>query len=109
MGGLFWRSLEPTGASGSDYTNPEALKEIRGAYDLNNRKPRTEVISAMENVIQHQKDNNIYVSKRLSGGAFDIIPDDINHQDMKNPILIARRHGAKAIYEPKPRHVHIQF
>ena len=109
MPDLFWRSLEPTGASGPDYTNPEALKEIRGAYDLNNRKPRAEVISAMVNVIHHQKDNNVYVSEHLSSGAFDIITDYINHQDMKKLILIARRQGAKATYEPKPRRVHIQF
>ncbi len=97
------------GASGSDYTNREALKEIRDAYDLNNRKPRTEVIAAMANVIQRQKDNNVYVSKHMIDGAFDISPKYINHQDMEKLILIARRHGAKATYEPQPKHVHIQF
>ena len=34
---MYWKFK--AGASGSDYTNREALKEIRGAYDLNNKNP----------------------------------------------------------------------
>jgi len=105
---MYWKFK--AGASGSDYVNQKALLEIRNTYDdLKNRKSRSEVIAAMTRVIQRQKDNNTYISKHIIDGAFDISPIYINHQDMEKLILIARRHGAKATYEPKPAHVHIQF
>lgn len=104
---MYWKFK--AGASGSDYTNREALKEIRDAYDLNNRKPRNEVIAAMEKVIQKQKDNNIYISKHMIDGAFDIDARQLKYREKEKLILIARRQGAKAIYEPWTNHVHIQF
>ena len=104
-----WRLPERTGASGSDYTNREALKEIRDAYDLNNRKPRTEVIVAMAKVIQRQKDNNAYIYKHMIDGAFDILVEPLNDREIEKLILIARRRGEKATYEPQPKHIHIQF
>jgi len=104
---MYWKFFR--GASGADYTNREALKEIRDAYDLNNRKPRNEVIAAMEKVIQKQKDNNVYISKHMIDGAFDIDANKLKDREKEKLIWIARRQGAKAIYEPWTKHVHIQF
>src|ERR1043165_1446725 len=55
------------------YLNHKAANEIKAAFDLarSQGKPKTEVLKAMTTVIETQMRNKVFLSRHLTGRAFD--------------------------------------
>src|SRR4051794_19252577 len=55
------------------YLNHKAANEIKVAFDLarSQGKPKSEVLKAMAAVIQTQMNNKVFLSRHLTGRAFD--------------------------------------
>lgn len=94
------------------YVNQKAAKEIKVAYDVavNAGKPKADVIKAMAQVIQTQIDNKVYLSKHLTGRAFDVRNKGMTPKH-KNTFkqVVQTVGGTSMIEEFKPPHFHLQL
>jgi hypothetical protein len=98
------------GSNGSDYANQPALREIRQTYlrDVD-RRSRSEVIHAMTEVIARQIQRGVFISRHLSGRAFDIRSVDISAPDRAALDRIVHEQGGQLLPEGHPPHIHIQL
>jgi hypothetical protein len=95
----------------SIYTNKEAVKEIKEAYNaaVEAGKSKDEIVSDVTGVIQSQVDSGVYVSKHLAGNAFDVRSQGMTpaqKQDFRKSVAEA---GGTVIEEGIPPHFHVQF
>ena len=94
------------------YTNQKAAREIKAAYDLavSAGKSKSEVIKAMADVIGKQVKSKIYLSKHLTGKAFDVRSKDMTaHQKQTFKQVVQTIGGVTMLEEGKPPHFHIQL
>lgn len=102
-----------SGATGSDYRNRAAFRDLRNAYDagLAAKKTRQQVIDDMSSVIDQQARKGVFISRHLTGRAVDIRTRGQGFTRQQYSILragIERQSGA--IHpEGRPPHVHVQF
>jgi len=94
------------------YTNHKAASEIKAAFDLaqSQREAKAETIQAMPKVIENQMNAKVFISRHLTGKAFDVRNTDMNSKrqnSFKQVVLIIG--GATALPEGKPPHFHIQL
>jgi hypothetical protein len=94
------------------YTNQKAAQEIKAAYDsaVSAGKSKGEVIKAMAAVIEKQIRNKVYISKHLTGKAFDVRSRDMTTNQKKTfKQVVQTIGGLTMIEEGKPPHFHIQL
>lgn len=94
------------------YINQKAAQEIKIAYDLavSAGKPKAEVLKAMANVIENQMKNKVFISKHLTGKAFDVRSKDMTATQKKVFKQVVQSIGGMTmIEEGKPPHFHIQL
>jgi len=99
------------GASGDDYVNQKALKEIRDAYDEGAAAglSKDEVVENMRSIIQSQVNSGIFVSKHLNNGAADVSVTGLNSKERRQLYKSARASGFKVHPEGHPRHLHVEL
>jgi hypothetical protein len=107
------------GASGKDYENQDALREIKHKYDqamkdgekrgLKGADLRTFVVSQMTDVIQGQVDDGMLISKHLTGDAADVRTNNLTQQQKNALEQAAKQAGGKTHPEGKPEHLHVEF
>jgi len=95
------------------YTNQEAAKEIRDAYDLGKQSEENyeDIINAMSGVVLNQISKGVYISKHLRAGAVDISQNGMTDDDKSKFELCAEttENVDKVLDEEKPVHYHVQI
>ena len=94
------------------YTNQKAAQEIKAAYDkaVSSGKAKAEVLRMMAEVISTQMKNRVYISKHLTGKAFDVRNMDMTASQKKVfKQVVQNVGGVTMIQEGKPPHFHIQL
>ncbi|RXR25586.1 hypothetical protein [Sphingobium fluviale] len=99
------------GASGSDYSNRRALREIKAAYVTGRMagQDRHGTILAMEQVIERQIKNGVYISRHLIARAIDIRVNGLAAGERQALHDAVRKAGGKVHPEGRPPHLHVQF
>jgi hypothetical protein len=107
------------GASGDDYANQGALREIKDKYDqalqdgqkqgLKGADLKAFVVKQMTDVIQGQVDHGILISKHLTGNGADIRTINLTQQQKNALEEAARQAGGKTHPEGHPEHLHVEF
>jgi len=70
------------------------------------RAPNT--TSAMAAIIRRYMDQGRYLSRHMRGDAFDLRSRNLTAAQRQQVMSAAQQMGAKAIYETKPPHIHIE-
>jgi len=70
------------------------------------RAPNT--TSAMAAIIRRYMNQGRYLSRHMRGDAFDLRSRNLTAAQRSQVMSAAQRMGAKAIYETKPPHIHIE-
>jgi|ERR1700686_770324 len=94
------------------YTNHKAANEIKAAFDLaqSQGKTETEIIQAMTKVIENQMKGKVFISRHLTGKAFDVRNTDMNAKQQNSfKQVVQMVGGATVLPEGKPPHFHIQL
>ncbi len=94
------------------YTNQKAAQEIKVAYDLavTAGKPKADIIKAMTEVVENQIKSKNFISKHLTGRAFDVRSKDMSPNQKKVfKQVVQTIGGASMIEEGKPPHFHLQL
>jgi predicted DNA-binding protein len=94
------------------YLNHKAANEIKAAFDLAKSagKPKAKILEAMEEVIESQIERKIFISRHLTGRAFDVRSNNLTlkeHNLFKQAAQSAG--GVTVLVEGKPPHFHIQL
>jgi hypothetical protein len=99
------------GASGSDYANQQAMRQIRQAYrdGMANGQTRDQIIANMTAVIENQVNRGIYISPHMTGRGADIRTRDLSPDERQRLEQIVRDEGGTPLPEGRPPHLHIQF
>ena len=93
------------------YKNQVAAKEIKKAYDDGSaaKKPKNEIISDIEKIIDSQIKKGVYISKHLKKGAVDIRSRDMSSDEKIKFKRVAKGIAVVVILETTPPHFHLQF
>ncbi|HEY0322611.1 MAG TPA: hypothetical protein VGC66_16780 [Pyrinomonadaceae bacterium] len=94
------------------YLNHKAANEIKAAFDLarSEGKPKAEVLKAMTAVIESQIKSKVFISRHLTGRAFDVRDKDMTAQQQTVFKQVAQTVGGVTVLpEGKPPHFHIQL
>lgn len=94
------------------YTNAKAAKEIKVAYDLatSQGKSRADTLKAMTAVIESQIGRGVYISRHLTGRAFDVRNKDMTPKQQTAFKQVAQTVGGVTVLpEGKPPHFHVQL
>lgn len=94
------------------YTNHKAASEIKAAFDLaqSHGKKEAETIQAMTKVIENQINAKVFISRHLTGKAFDVRNTDMNSKQQNSfKQVVQKVGGATVLPEGKPPHFHIQL
>lgn len=98
------------GGSYTIYKNHTAAKEIYDIYT--NSEPNTDknkIISAMEEKITEQINDQNYISKHLKSGAVDIRSRDMSNNEKATFKKVAKPYASVIILETKPPHFHLSL
>lgn len=96
----------------SIYLNQKAAQEIKRAHDVAvaAKKPQPEVLKAMTAVIAEQIKRKVFISKHLTGRAFDVRNLDMtSKQKQIFKQVVQQTGGVSMIEESKPPHFHLQL
>ncbi len=96
----------------SIFLNQKAAQEIKRAHDsaVNAGKAKAQVLAAMTAVIEDQITRKVFLSKHLTGRAFDVRSNDMTAQQ-KQVFKQVVQHvgGVSMLDEGKPPHFHLQL
>jgi peptidyl-tRNA hydrolase len=94
------------------YINHKAANEIKVAFDLakSQGKAKADILNAMAVVIEKQIASKVFISRHLTGRAFDVRNKDMtpNQQNIFRQV-IQTRGGMTVLPEGKPPHFHVQL
>jgi hypothetical protein len=94
------------------YINHKAANEIKAAFDLakSRGKAKADILNAMAAVIAKQVERKVFISRHLTGRAFDVRNIDMtpNQQNIFKQV-IQTLGGMTVLPEGKPPHFHIQL
>jgi hypothetical protein len=94
------------------YINHKAANEIKAAFDLakSQGKAKADVLKAMAAVIEKQVERKVFISRHLTGKAFDVrnIDMTLNQQNIFKQV-IQTIGGMTLLPEGKPPHFHVQL
>lgn len=96
----------------SIFLNQKAAQEIKQAHDIAVAagKSKAKVLEAMTAVIEDQIKRKVFISKHLTGRAFDVRSKDMTAQHKKVfKQVVQHMGGVSMIEEGKPPHFHIQL
>jgi predicted nucleotide-binding protein len=96
----------------SIYLNQKAAQEIKRAHDVAvaAKKPQAEVLKAMTAVIEDQIKRKVFISKHLTGRAFDVRNRDMTAKQKQTfKQVVQHTGGVSMIEEGKPPHFHLQL
>jgi pyrroline-5-carboxylate reductase len=96
----------------SIFLNQKAAQEIKQAHDIAVAagKPRVEILKAMTAVIEEQIKRKVFLSKHLTGKAFDVRNNDMSPKQKKEfKQVVQHIGGVSMIEEGKPPHFHLQL
>ncbi|HKN84611.1 MAG TPA: hypothetical protein VJW17_14280 [Pyrinomonadaceae bacterium] len=94
------------------YTNHKAASQIKAAFDLAQSQGKTnaEIIQAMTRVIENQMKAKVFLSRHLTGKAFDVRNTDMNSKQQNSfKQVVQKVGGATVLSEGKPPHFHVQL
>ena len=94
------------------YTNHKAANEIKAAYDLarSQGKPKSDTLKAMAAVIDSQIKRGVFISRHLTGRAFDVRNKDMTAKQQTVFKQVAQTVGGVTVLpEGKPPHFHVQL
>ena len=94
------------------YTNHKAASQIKAAFDLAQSQGKTnaETIQAMTLVIESQMKAKVFISRHLTGKAFDVRDTDMNSKQQNSfKQVVQKVSGATVLPEGKPPHFHVQL
>jgi len=94
------------------YLNHKAANEIKVAFDLAQSagKSKAETLKAMTAVIESQMKRKIFISRHLTGRAFDVRNQDMTARQQSIFKQVAQSvGGVTVLQEGKPPHFHIQL
>ena len=94
------------------YLNHKAANEIKAAFDLakSQGKAKADVLKAMEAVIERQIKSKVFLSRHLTGKAFDVRNIDMTAKQQKVFKQVAQTvGGVTLLQEGKPPHFHVQL
>jgi Arc/MetJ family transcription regulator len=96
----------------SIFLNQKAAQEIKQAHDIAVAagKSKTQVLAAMTAVIESQIARKVFISKHLSGRAFDVRSKDMTPKQQTVFKQVVQHVGdVSMILEGKPPHFHLQL
>ncbi len=95
----------------SDYVNRQAAKEIKDAYQAGESAHQSDadIRAAMTRVIEAQVARGTFISRHLTGNAFDVRIEGLSAAEREALEAAAKASGAKVLLESKPPHLHVQF
>lgn len=96
----------------SIFLNQKAAQEIKRAHDIavSAGKSKDEVLKAMTAVIEDQIKRKVFISKHLTGRAFDVRSKDMTaKQQTTFKQVVQHVGGVSMINEGKPPHFHLQL
>lgn len=94
------------------YEDREASAEIQQAYDRATAagKPASEVIAAMQSVLQGQVERGVYISAHLRAGAVDVRSTSMSPGERRAFRSLAQdAAGVRLLEEQHPPHFHLQI
>jgi hypothetical protein len=94
------------------YLNHKAANEIKAAFDLTRSagKSKAETLKAMAAVIESQMKRKVFISRHLTGRAFDVRNQDMTAKQQGIFKQVAQSvGGVTVLQEGKPPHFHIQL
>lgn len=94
------------------YLNHKAANEIKAAFDLAKAqgKVKDDVLKAMEAVIESQIKSKVFLSRHLTGKAFDVRNTDMTPKQQKAFKQVTQTiGGVTLLQEVKPPHFHVQL
>jgi hypothetical protein len=94
------------------YTNHKAANEIKAAFDLarSQGKSKSDTIKAMTAVIESQVERGVFISRHLTGKAFDVRNKDMTAKQQAVFKQVAQTIGGVTVLpEGKPPHFHVQL
>jgi hypothetical protein len=94
------------------FLNQKAAQEIKQAHDIAKAagKSKAQVLAAMTAVIEGQIARKVFISKHLTGRAFDVRSKDMTpKQQAIFKQVVQQVGGASMILEGKPPHFHLQL
>lgn len=94
------------------YINHKAANEIKAAFDLarSQGKSKTDVLKAMSAVIEKQVANKVFLSRHLTGRAFDVRNKDMTPKQQNIFKQVIQTIGGMTLLpEGKPPHFHVQL
>lgn len=94
------------------YLNHKAANQIKAAFDLARSagKSKTETLKAMTEVIENQIKNKVFISRHLTGKAFDVRNLDMTAKQQSIFKQVAQTiGGVTLLQEGKPPHFHLQL
>lgn len=94
------------------YLNHKAANEIKAAFDSAKAagKLKAEILSAMAAVIDDQTKRKVFLSRHLTGRAFDVRSKDMSTKEQNTFRQAAQEAGGVTVLtEGKPPHFHIQL
>jgi len=96
----------------SIFLNQKAAQEIKRAHDIavSAGKSKAQVLAAMTAVIEDQITRKVFISKHLTGRAFDVRSNDMTTQRKQTfKQVVQHVGGVSMIDEGKPPHFHLQL
>jgi len=96
----------------SIFLNQKAAQEIKRAHDIavSAGKSKAQVLAAMTAVIEDQITRKVFISKHLTGRAFDVRSNDMTTQQKQTfKQVVQHVGGVSMIDEGKPPHFHLQL
>jgi hypothetical protein len=94
------------------YTNHKAANEIKAAFDLakSQGKSKADTLKAMTAVIDSQVKGGVFISRHLTGKAFDVRNKDMTAKQQAVFKQVAQTVGGVTVLpEGKPPHFHVQL
>jgi hypothetical protein len=96
----------------SIFLNQKAAQEIKRAHDVAKQagKSKAQVLAAMTAVIEDQIKRKVFISKHLTGRAFDVRSNDMTPKQKQTfKQVVQHVGGVSMIDEGKPPHFHLQL
>lgn len=94
------------------YTNHKAAQEIKVAFDLARLqgKSKADTLKAMAAVIETQVQRGVFISRHLTGKAFDVRNKDMTPKQQSIFQQVTQTVGGVTVLpEGKPPHFHVQL
>lgn len=94
------------------YLNQKAATQIKAAFDLakSQGKSKAETLGAMTEVIESQIKQGVFISRHLTGRAFDVRNKDMSAKQQAAFKQVAQTVGGVTVLpEGKPPHFHVQL